>query len=51
MGGPLRHLGELAKARAPRRSSERADGQALAELELRSPALPECIELEWLGFS
>jgi L-ascorbate metabolism protein UlaG (beta-lactamase superfamily) len=51
MGGPLRHLGELARARATRRSSERADGQALAELEARAPALPDGIELEWLGVS
>jgi L-ascorbate metabolism protein UlaG (beta-lactamase superfamily) len=51
MGGPLRHLGELAKARATRRSSERADGQALAELEARPPALPPGLELEWLGVS
>ena len=35
MPGPLGHIGELAKARATRRSSERADGQALAELETR----------------
>ncbi|HEV7562887.1 MAG TPA: hypothetical protein VGO24_05245, partial [Solirubrobacterales bacterium] len=51
MGGPLRHLGELAKARATRRSSERADGQALAELERRPPLLPPGLELEWLGVS
>lgn len=51
MGGPLRHLGELAKARATRRSSERADSQALAELERRPPLLPPGLELEWLGVS
>jgi L-ascorbate metabolism protein UlaG (beta-lactamase superfamily) len=51
MGGPLRHLGELARARATRRSSARADGQALAELEARAPALPAGLELEWLGVS
>ena len=51
MAGPLRHLGELAKARATRRSSERADGQALSELEARPPALPPGLELEWLGVS
>jgi L-ascorbate metabolism protein UlaG (beta-lactamase superfamily) len=51
MGGPLRHLGELARARARRRSSERADGQALAELQARAPALPAGLELEWLGVS
>jgi L-ascorbate metabolism protein UlaG (beta-lactamase superfamily) len=51
MGGPLRHLGELAKARATRRSSERADGEALGELETRAPVLPAGLELEWLGVS
>jgi len=51
MGGPLGHLGELARARATRRSSERADGQALAELEARAPSLPAGLELEWLGVS
>jgi L-ascorbate metabolism protein UlaG (beta-lactamase superfamily) len=51
MGGPLRHLGELAKARATRRSSERADGQALSELEARPLQLPTGLEVEWLGVS
>jgi L-ascorbate metabolism protein UlaG (beta-lactamase superfamily) len=51
MAGPLRHLGELAKARATRRSSARADGQALTELEARAPQLPAGLELEWLGVS
>jgi L-ascorbate metabolism protein UlaG (beta-lactamase superfamily) len=51
MGGPLRHLGELAKARATRRSSAHADGRLLAELETRAPALPAGLELEWLGVS
>ena len=40
MPGPLRHIGELAKARATKRSSERDDGQALAELEARPVGLP-----------
>ena len=51
MAGPLRHLGELAKARARRRSSARADGQALGELEARPLALPAGLEVEWLGVS
>jgi L-ascorbate metabolism protein UlaG (beta-lactamase superfamily) len=51
MGGPLRHLGELAKARATRRSSNLADNQALGELERAAPALPSGLELEWLGVS
>jgi len=51
MARPLRHLGELARARATRRSSERADSQALSELEARAPELPPGLELEWLGVS
>jgi L-ascorbate metabolism protein UlaG (beta-lactamase superfamily) len=51
MASPLRHLGELAKARATRRSSERADGQALTELETRPLQLPAGLEIEWLGVS
>ena len=51
MGSPLGHLGELAKARATRRSSERADIQALAELETRPLELPAGLEVEWLGVS
>ena len=48
---PLGHIGELARARATRRSNERHDGQALAELETRPAALPPGLELEWLGVS
>jgi L-ascorbate metabolism protein UlaG (beta-lactamase superfamily) len=51
VAAPLRHLGELAKARATRRSAERADGQALAALEARALALPAGLEVEWLGVS
>src|SRR3954470_21656578 len=51
MASPLRHLGELAKVLATRRSSERADGQALGELEARPLALPAGLEIEWLGVS
>ena len=51
MPGPLRHLGELAKARATRRSAEREDSQALSELEAKPPALPAGLEIEWLGVS
>ena len=48
---PLRHVGELAKARATKRSSERHDGQALAELEARPVGWPAGLEVEWLGVS
>ena len=48
---PLGHIGELARARAAKRSSERRDGQALAELEARPPGLPPGLEVEWLGVS
>ncbi|MEX2108630.1 MAG: MBL fold metallo-hydrolase [Solirubrobacterales bacterium] len=51
MAGPLRHIGELAKARATKRSSERDDGQALVELERRPLELPAGLEVEWLGVS
>ncbi len=51
MASPLRHLGELARARATRRSAERDDGQALAELERRPLQLPDGLEVEWLGVS
>jgi L-ascorbate metabolism protein UlaG (beta-lactamase superfamily) len=49
--GALGHLGELAKARATRRSSERDDRQLLAELEARLLQLPPGLEVEWLGVS
>ena len=45
------HLGELAKARVTRRSSEREDGQVLGELESRALQLPAGLEVEWLGVS
>jgi L-ascorbate metabolism protein UlaG (beta-lactamase superfamily) len=51
MAGPLRHLGELAKARATRRSAQHEDGQALGELETRPLELPAGLEIEWLGVS
>jgi L-ascorbate metabolism protein UlaG (beta-lactamase superfamily) len=51
VAGPLRHLGELARARARKRSSARADGQALSELQARPLALPAGLEVEWLGVS
>lgn len=51
MGGPLRHLGELAQATVRRRTSARADGEALDELEARPLALPAGLEIEWLGVS
>lgn len=51
MAGPIRHLGELARARATRRSSEAADRQRLVELEARPLQLPPGLEVEWLGVS
>ncbi len=51
MGSPLRHLGELARAPLRRRTSARADGELLAELEARPLALPPGLEVEWLGVS
>jgi L-ascorbate metabolism protein UlaG (beta-lactamase superfamily) len=51
MPGPLRHIGELARAQVTKRSSERDDDQARAELEARPIGLPEGLEVEWLGVS
>jgi L-ascorbate metabolism protein UlaG (beta-lactamase superfamily) len=51
VASPLRHLGELTRAQLRRRSSEREDSQALAELEARPLELPSGLELEWLGVS
>jgi L-ascorbate metabolism protein UlaG (beta-lactamase superfamily) len=51
VAGPLRHLGELARAQIGRRASARADGEALGELEARPLALPPGLEVEWLGVS
>jgi L-ascorbate metabolism protein UlaG (beta-lactamase superfamily) len=51
VAGPLRHLGELAKARARAGKAARDDGQALAELEARPLELPAGLEVEWLGVS
>jgi hypothetical protein len=51
MAGPLQHLGELARARATRRSAEREDGHAIGELEERPLELPAGLEIEWLGVS
>ncbi len=51
MAGPLRHLGELARAPIRRRTSARADAEALGELEARPLALPPGLEVEWLGVS
>ena len=51
MARPLRHLGDLAKARLTRRESEREDGQVLGELEAKPLELPAGLELEWLGVS
>jgi L-ascorbate metabolism protein UlaG (beta-lactamase superfamily) len=51
MANPLSHLGELAKARATRRSGEADDRQAVAELERRALGLPPGLEIEWLGVS
>jgi L-ascorbate metabolism protein UlaG (beta-lactamase superfamily) len=49
--GPLRHVAELAKARATRRSSEHEDDQALRELESKPLELPASLGVEWLGVS
>lgn len=51
MASPLRHLGELARARLARDAAQREDGQALEELEASALRLPAGLEVEWLGVS
>jgi L-ascorbate metabolism protein UlaG (beta-lactamase superfamily) len=51
VASPLRHLGDLARAQLGRRAAQREDGQALGELEARPLALPDGLEVEWLGVS
>ncbi|HEX4463170.1 MAG TPA: MBL fold metallo-hydrolase [Solirubrobacterales bacterium] len=51
MASPLRHLGDLAKAQRGRRAAQRESEQALGELEARPLALPDGLEVEWLGVS
>jgi L-ascorbate metabolism protein UlaG (beta-lactamase superfamily) len=46
-----RHLGELARSRVNRRSSEREDAAVLRELEASQLELPRGLEVEWLGVS
>jgi L-ascorbate metabolism protein UlaG (beta-lactamase superfamily) len=49
--GPLRHLSELARARLTRTASQHEDGQVLGEMEAQPLALPDGLEVEWLGVS
>jgi L-ascorbate metabolism protein UlaG (beta-lactamase superfamily) len=51
VAGPLRHLGDLAKARATRGTAAHEDRQALEELQAEPLELPAGLELEWLGVS
>jgi len=51
VAGPLRHLGDLARAQVGRRAAARADVEALGELEARPLPLPPGLEVEWLGVS
>ena len=51
MARPLRHIGELARARLTRAAAAREDGQVLGELEAAPLELPAGLELEWLGVS
>jgi hypothetical protein len=51
VANPLRHIGELARARLRRERSREEDEQTLGELEQRILELPAGLELEWLGVS
>ncbi len=51
MLGPGRYLADFARFLAVRKTQERDDGQALAELQARPLDLPAGLELEWLGVS
>jgi L-ascorbate metabolism protein UlaG (beta-lactamase superfamily) len=51
MLGAARHLGDIARAAATRRSRARDDSEALRELEARPLELPGGLEVEWLGVS
>ncbi len=51
MAGPLRHLGDLTRARLSRAADAHADGQALGELQAATLRLPAGVEIEWLGVS
>jgi L-ascorbate metabolism protein UlaG (beta-lactamase superfamily) len=51
VASPLRHLGELARAQVGRRAAQHEGEQALGELEARPLALPDGLEVEWLGVS
>ncbi len=46
-----RYLADFARFVANKTSQERADAQALRELEAAAPAFPAGLELEWLGVS
>jgi L-ascorbate metabolism protein UlaG (beta-lactamase superfamily) len=51
MFGPARYLADFARFAANKAPQERADAQALRELEAAAPAFPVGLELEWLGVS
>jgi L-ascorbate metabolism protein UlaG (beta-lactamase superfamily) len=51
MLGPARFLADFARFLASREAQERDDARALAELQARPLALPDGLELEWLGVS
>jgi L-ascorbate metabolism protein UlaG (beta-lactamase superfamily) len=49
--GPVRHLADLARSAATRRSGARDDADALRELESRALDLPAGLSVQWLGVS
>jgi L-ascorbate metabolism protein UlaG (beta-lactamase superfamily) len=51
MPGPARYVRDFARFLATRETQERDDARTLAELQARPLALPDGLELEWLGVS
>jgi L-ascorbate metabolism protein UlaG (beta-lactamase superfamily) len=51
MLGPVRHVADLARSAATRRSRARDDADALGELEAQTVDLPAGLSLQWLGVS
>jgi L-ascorbate metabolism protein UlaG (beta-lactamase superfamily) len=51
MLAPARYIADFARFAVSRDAQERADAQALRELEAAAPAFPRGLEVQWLGVS